>query len=112
VLKIGLSLDPVELRERINRRVDHMIDSGLEQEARSLYPLCHLNALNTVGYKEWFAHFDGRISREEAIRLIKRDTWRYARKQLTWFRRDPEITWFPPHATDQILSFIHSHLRE
>ncbi|MDR1414386.1 MAG: tRNA (adenosine(37)-N6)-dimethylallyltransferase MiaA [Odoribacteraceae bacterium] len=105
IVKIGLTLPPPELRRRVDLRVDAMLAAGLEQEARDLYPLRHLNALDTVGYKEWFAHFDGRVTREEAIRLIRRDTWRYARKQLTWFRRDAEITWFSPRDADNVIAF-------
>ncbi|MDR1274727.1 MAG: tRNA (adenosine(37)-N6)-dimethylallyltransferase MiaA [Odoribacteraceae bacterium] len=106
IVKIGLTRDAGELRENIHRRVDQMVAAGLEEEARGLYPRRHLNALNTVGYKEWFDHFDGKISRDEAIRLIKRDTCRYAKKQLTWFRRDDEITWFSPGDAGLLLAFI------
>ncbi len=98
ILKIGLIRPRDELFRRINARVDQMIADGLLREARALYPLRHLNALNTVGYKELFQHFDGLLTLDEAVARIKRNTRVYARKQLTWFRRDPSITWF--HADD------------
>ena len=95
--------DRNQLYERINLRVDEMILQGLEQEARSLYPLRHLNALQTVGYNEWFGYFDEEISKQEAIRLIKRNTRRYAKRQLTWFRKNDEIIRVP--STD-LSSFV------
>ncbi len=87
-----------------------MVEEGLEQEARSVYPLKHLTALNTVGYREWFSFFDGNISREKAIELIKRNSRRYARKQLTWFRNDPLMNWFEPDQTDEIIALIENRL--
>lgn len=96
ILRIGLIRDTEELYDRINRRVDKMLADGLEAEARVLWPLRHLNALNTVGYREFFDYFDGKIDYEEAVRLIKRNSRRYARKQLSWFRRDNDIHWFHP----------------
>lgn len=110
IIKIGLNCDRKELHQRINSRVDQMIQAGLETEARDLYSLKHLNALNTVGYREFFAFFDGAITREKAIELIKRNTRRYARKQLTWFRNDPEMTWFEPGQTNEIINFIENHI--
>ena len=110
IVKIGLNRDRDELFERINHRVDLMVESGMEKEARELYPLRHLNALNTVGYKEWFDYFDGKFDREEAIRLIKRNTRRYAKKQLTWYRNDPDIHWFHPSQEKDILAFLQSVL--
>jgi tRNA dimethylallyltransferase len=89
-----------------------MIEAGLEAEARSFYHLKHLNALNTVGYRELFAYFDGEISREKAIELIKRNSRRYARKQLTWFRNDTEMTWFEPEKTSDIITFIKNRIGE
>jgi tRNA dimethylallyltransferase len=83
-----------------------MIKMGLVEEARKLYPHKHLNALNTVGYKELFQYFDGKISFEEAIRLIKRDTRRYAKRQLTWFSKDPEYAWFHPDEKNKIKQYI------
>lgn len=108
IIKIGLNCEKEELYDRINRRVVHMFESGLEPEARSLYALRRLNALNTVGYKELFAYFDGEIPREEAIRLIQRNTRHYAKKQLSWFRRDGEILWFRPSQKLEILEVLHS----
>lgn len=83
-----------ELYARIDRRVDLMLEEGLEDEARRLWPLRHLNALNTVGYKELFDYFEGKTDYAEAVRLIKRNSRRYARKQLLWFRRDDDIVGF------------------
>lgn len=94
VIKIGLRMPRKVLYDRINRRVDMMLEQGLEQEARSVYPLKEVNALQTVGYKEFFAYFDGKISREDAIELIKRNSRRYAKRQETWFGRDNSIQWF------------------
>lgn len=110
ILKIGLDCNRERLHQRINNRVDKMVEEGLEQEARSVYPLKHLTALNTVGYREWFSFFDGDISREKAIELIKRNSRRYARKQLTWFRNDPQMNWFEPGQTDKIIAFIENRL--
>lgn len=110
MLKIGLTREKEELYERINRRVDAMIEEGLEEEARMLYPFRHLNSLNTVGYKEWFDYFDGKTDREEAIRLIKRNSRRYAKKQMSWFRRDSEIQWFSPEEEQEILLYINERL--
>ena len=106
IVKIGLNRDREELFDRINHRVDQMVVDGMEAEARALYPLRHLNALNTVGYKEWFDYFDGKFDREEAIRLIKRNTRRYAKKQLTWYRNSPEIHWFHPSQKEEILRVL------
>ncbi|HKI90316.1 MAG TPA: tRNA (adenosine(37)-N6)-dimethylallyltransferase MiaA [Draconibacterium sp.] len=110
ILKIGLNCDRDELHRRINKRVDKMVEAGLEKEARSVYHLRFLNALNTVGYREWFAFFDGEITREKAIELIKRNSRRYARKQLTWFRKDPEMHWFEPQQTTEIIKYIESKI--
>ena len=87
-----------------------MMADGLLREARALYPQRHLNALNTVGYKELFQHFDGQLSLDEAVTRIKRNTRVYARKQQTWFRRDPSITWFHPDDTAHILRFLRETL--
>lgn len=108
IIKIGLMREKEELYDRINRRVDQMLQNGLMEEARSLYPYREYNALNTVGYKEWFDFFDGKIDEAEAIRLIKRNTRRYAKKQLSWFRRDGEIRWFHPDEKDRILTYLQS----
>ena len=89
-----------------DRRVEMMMDEGLEVEARSLFPLRHLNALNTVGYKELFDHFEGQYDLAEAVRLIQRNSRRYARKQLSWFRRDTDIHWFHPDHVAEIMDFL------
>lgn len=112
IVKIGLDCERERLHHRINQRVDEMVEAGLEDEARKLYPRKQLNALNTVGYREWFAHFDGEIPREKAIALIKRNSRRYARKQLTWFRNDPEVNWFQPGETRQIIEFINNKIEK
>lgn len=93
-LKIGLNADRPVLYERVNQRVDCMIENGLLEEAKSLYPNKELNALQTVGYRELFAYFDGTITKEFAIEEIKKNTRRFAKRQLTWFRKDLAITWF------------------
>ncbi len=110
IIKIGLNCERELLHQRINNRVDDMLAHGLEVEARRLYPLKHLNALNTVGYREWFEYFDGKITKEKAIELIKRNSRRYARKQITWFRNDPDMSWFEPGNTQQIISFIENQI--
>ena len=110
ILKIGLDCNRELLHQRINNRVDKMVEEGLEQEARSVYPLNHLTALNTVGYREWFSFFDGDISREKAIELIKRNSRHYARKQLTWFRNDPLMNWFETGQVDEIIALIETRL--
>ncbi len=106
IIKIGLNRPREELYERINQRVLQMMANGLEQEARRVYPLRGLNSLNTVGYKELFTHFDGTIPLEEAVRQIQSNTRRYMRKQLTWFKKDPEITWFHPDNMEEITNYI------
>lgn len=106
ILKVGVARKREDLYERINKRVEQMIDQGLVEEARSLYPHRHLNALNTVGYKELFSHFEGEISFQEAVRLIKRNTRRYAKRQLTWFSKDKQYIWFQPEEKDRILRYI------
>lgn len=106
ILKIGLNRDRNELYNRINCRVDEMMVAGLEEEARSLYPYRELSTLNTVGYRELFDYFDGKNTLEEAIEKIKANSRKYARKQLTWFRKDPDIHWFHPDQDAEILSLI------
>jgi tRNA dimethylallyltransferase len=106
ILKIGLQREREELYERINRRVDRMMDGGLLEEARSVYPLRHLNALNTVGYKELFKTFSGDWTLEFAIEKIKQNTRIYSRKQMTWFKRDREIRWFRPEQWEEIKDWI------
>ncbi len=93
IVKIGLEREREELYERINRRVVEMIDDGLEEEARRVYPLRHLNSLNTVGYKEMFAYIDGRLTLDEAIKMIQQNSRHYAKRQMTWFRRQKDIHW-------------------
>ncbi len=100
-------MDRELLYSRIDNRVEDMVASGLEEEARRVYPLRHLNSLNTVGLKEWFAFFDGKTAtKDEAISLIKRNTRHYAKKQLTWFGRDDSINWFSPSDKTKVLDFI------
>jgi tRNA dimethylallyltransferase len=96
IIKTGLERDRAELYNRINRRVDGMMSAGLLEEARGLYHLKHLNSLNTVGYKELFKYFSGEWTLDFAVEKIKQNTRIYARKQMSWFRRDPEIRWFNP----------------
>lgn len=106
IVKIGLNREREELYDRINRRVDEMMRQGLLKEAQEMYPLRHLNALNTVGYKELFDYFDGRWPLEEAVERIKGNTRRYARKQLTWYKKDPQIKWFHPDQKEDIINYI------
>ena len=109
IIKIGLTREREELYARIDERVLQMMSLGLEAEARAVYPHRHLNALNTVGYKELFAYFDGMISLEEAIRLIQRNSRHYARKQLTWWKRDPEVHWYHPEDIEGIENALGRH---
>jgi len=102
IIRIGLELPRAELHHRINSRVDQMMDAGLEAEARSLYPLHHLNALNTVGYRELFDYMEGKCSLTEAVEKIKTNSRRYARRQMTWFRKEREMIWCPPDAGEVI----------
>lgn len=106
ILKIGLNIEREELYSRINNRVIQMIDAGMLDEAKRMYPMRHLNALNTVGYKELFEHFDGKTTLDEAIFKIQSNTRRYARKQLTWFKKDPTVRWFSPSQTNEITDYI------
>lgn len=106
IVKIGTDMPRDVLYERINRRVDMMIEEGLIEEARNVYPKRHLNALQTVGYREMFDYFDSKSTLEEAIELIKRNSRRYAKRQLTWFRRDTEIGWYSPNDIEGIVKFI------
>ena len=106
ILKIGLTRPRAKLYERINKRVDQMVEQGLVEEAHRFYPHKHMNTLNTVGYKELFAHWDGEYDLEHAINLIKQDSRRYAKRQMTWFNRDAEINWFHPDEEEKIIQFI------
>ncbi|CAA6829999.1 MAG: tRNA dimethylallyltransferase (EC [uncultured Aureispira sp.] len=93
VIKLGIDWDRAELYDRINRRVDLMLEAGLLEEAEALYPQRALNALQTVGYREFFDYFEAKTSLEEAIELVKRNTRRYAKRQLTWLRKDTTLNW-------------------
>lgn len=106
IVKIGLNRDREELCDRINQRVDQMMTDGLLEEARRVYPFKNLNSLNTVGYKELFQYFDGNWSLDFAVEKIKRNSRVYARKQMTWFKRDKEITWFHPDQEQEIIQHI------
>ena len=112
IIKIGLNRPREELYQRINQRVDEMMQQGLLEEAKSLYPMRQMNALNTVGYKELFDYLEGRWPLEEAVERIKGNTRRYARKQLTWYKKDPQIHWFHPQETEHIISYITNYERE
>lgn len=112
IIKIGINQDRKVLYERINERVDRMIESGLVEEAKTVYVHRKLNSMNTVGYKELFSYLDGECTLEEAIDLIKRNTRKYARKQLTWFRGDSEIQWFEPDQVLEIVSYTDQKMRE
>lgn len=110
IIKIGLNRPREVLYERINQRVLDMMARGLEEEARHVYPLRHLNSLNTVGYKELFTYFDGLIPFQEAVRQIQSNTRQYMRKQLTWFKKDESVTWFEPDNIEDILKYIDYNL--
>ncbi len=112
IIKLGLTSEREILYNRINDRVDDMVARGLEQEAKSFYPYKNEYTLQTVGYSEFFDYFDGKISREEAIDLIKRNSRRYAKRQLTWFRRDEEITWFTINELDAIKKYINGKIAD
>jgi tRNA dimethylallyltransferase len=111
IIKIGLTDDRELLYQRINTRVDEMVHAGIEEEAKKLFPFKNEYALQTVGYTEWFDYFEGKHSRDTAIDLIKRNTRRYAKRQLTWFRRDEEITWFNYKDLHNILKYIEDNRR-
>ncbi|MEY4050176.1 MAG: tRNA ((37)-N6)-dimethylallyltransferase MiaA [Bacteroidota bacterium] len=100
IVKIGLELPREELYERINARVLTMVEEGLEKEVKSLEAVAHLNALQTVGYSEWKEYFEGKISKEKVIENIQQNTRHYAKRQMTWFKRDPSITWFYSSTVD------------
>ena len=123
IIKVGLTLDKVqkvkrgqiimdhsELYERINARVLSMVENGLVDEVKSVLPYRNDKALNTIGYKEMFQYLDGKISLDEAIRQIQSNTREYARKQLTWFKKDPDIKWFRPKQEEEIINYINSKL--
>ena len=106
IIKIGLNRDRETLYQRINQRVLQMIDDGMIEEAQRVYPKRTLNSLNTVGYKELFEYLDGLTTLDEAIFKIQSSTRRYARKQLTWYKRDAEMTWFSPDNIEEILNYL------
>lgn len=106
IIKIGLNRDREALYQRINQRVLQMIDDGMIEEAQRVYPKRTLNSLNTVGYKELFEYLDGLTTLDEAIFKIQSNTRRYARKQLTWYKRDAEMTWFSPDNIEEILNYL------
>jgi tRNA dimethylallyltransferase len=110
ILKIGLNRPRPELYERINQRVEEMMDAGLLQEAEQFYPFKKLNTLNTVGYKEIFEYLDGNRTLDFAVNMIKQDSRRYAKRQLTWFNRDKEIHWYHPEEEAKILDFVNEML--
>ena len=112
IIKVGLTRDRAELYDRINRRVDIMIEEGLLEEARSVYPYRTLNSLNTVGYKEMFNYLDGTWELPFAIEKIKQNSRIYSRKQMTWFKRDEEIQWFHPEQETEILDYINTKIQE
>lgn len=107
-IMIGLNTGREKLYEKINERVDDMIEKGLTEEARKLYDYRHLTPLNTVGYKELFEHFEGKSSLEKAVEKIKNHSRAYARKQLTWFRKYKDLRWFEPENTQDIITYIES----
>jgi tRNA dimethylallyltransferase len=109
-VKIGLRMPREELYERINLRVDRMINQGLEEEAGALFEMRHLNALNTVGYKEFFDYFGNKISYGKAIELIKRNSRRYAKRQMTWWSKDKDIKWFHPDQKQEIIDYLDGSL--
>jgi tRNA dimethylallyltransferase len=108
IIKIGLLLPKEELHKRINARVESMIEKGLDEEVRELLQFRNLNALQTVGYSEIIDYLDGRISLEEAIELVKKNTRQYAKRQMTWFRKDKEIKWFTPISLEEIEIYLKS----
>ncbi|WP_316813170.1 tRNA (adenosine(37)-N6)-dimethylallyltransferase MiaA [Pedobacter heparinus] len=106
IIKIGLNINRAELYNRINHRVDKMMEAGLLDEVKSLQPFRKYNALNTVGYAELFSHLDGEMTLTAAVDQIKQNTRRFAKRQLTWFRRDNSITWFEPGQDNAVISYI------
>jgi tRNA dimethylallyltransferase len=110
IIKIGLERTRADLYKRINARVDYMDDQGLEEETRGLLRYRDQNALNSVGYREFFDYFDGKISREKAIELIKRNSRRYAKRQITWWAKDKDIYWVKPDNMSEIISIIESRI--
>ena len=112
IVKVGVNMERERLYERINLRVDKMLEAGLEAEARAVLPYRHFNSLKTVGYSEMFDYFDGKIDFEQAVELIKRNSRRYAKRQLTWFGRDKDIRWFENDQLEEIVKYIDSQFGE
>ncbi|MGL5938630.1 MAG: tRNA (adenosine(37)-N6)-dimethylallyltransferase MiaA [Phocaeicola sp.] len=112
IIKIGIIREREELYERINKRVDIMIEDGLLEEVKTVYPYKELNSLNTVGYKEIFNYLDGVWNLDFAIEKVKQNSRIYSRKQMTWFKRDQEITWFHPQQEEEIIQFISNRIEE
>lgn len=108
VIRIGVEVERARLYERIDKRMDDMIAQGLFEEAKGLYAYRHKNALQTVGYQEIFGLIEGQYDREEAVRLLKRNSRRYAKRQLTWFKRDEQIRWFKPDDVSSIMEYIQN----
>jgi len=111
ILKIGLNRPRPELYERINARVEEMMADGLLHEAEQFYVYRNLNTLNTVGYKELYEYMDGTYPLDFAVNMIKQDSRRYAKRQLTWFNRDKEINWFHPDNEDEIMKFVSDKIK-
>jgi tRNA dimethylallyltransferase len=112
ILKIALNRERKELYNNIDHRVDIMIQAGFENEAKGLYVFKHLNSLNTVGYKEIFDYLDGIYPRNEAINFIKQNTRRYAKRQITWFKRNNDYSWFHPDEKEAIFEFVNKYLKD
>ncbi len=110
IVKIGLALDRGELYQRIDTRMDRMVEAGLFKEAQHFYSHRELNALQTVGYQEIFGFLDGLYDKEEAIRLLKRNSRRYAKRQMTWFKKDKEVKWFKPDEFERITLYFNELL--
>ncbi|RYE58810.1 MAG: tRNA (adenosine(37)-N6)-dimethylallyltransferase MiaA, partial [Sphingobacteriales bacterium] len=111
IVKIGLNADRALVYKRINQRVDLMMEAGLLDEVKALLPYRHLNALNTVGYSELFDYLDGKTDLPSAVAMIKQNTRRFAKRQLTWFRKDENTTWFEPEQTEKTLNFLNAQLQ-
>lgn len=112
IISLGLELERSDLYQRIDERMDQMIIDGLFAEAEQFIENQHINALQTVGYKEIFGFFNGQYDKEETIRLLKRNSRRYAKRQLTWFKKDPSTIWFHPDDSDRIISYIDGKILE
>jgi len=111
VIKVGLEMGRETLYNRIDKRIDLMIDAGLFDEAKKFLNQKELNALQTVGYREIFPYLEGKYDYEEAVRLLKRNSRRYAKRQLTWFKKDSKVEWFEPHETSRIINYIDESLK-